>query len=106
VGDAERDQLPVELRDLILPLLVGRPCHLERSALLLELLLHLLTCQALPLERCPGLDESGPLLLELTLSLLASGVLLPESLLRCDDHGGLLGEAGLQLLGLLGPLLA
>jgi hypothetical protein len=35
--DAERDQLPVELRDLVLLLLEGRPRPLERGALLLEL---------------------------------------------------------------------
>jgi hypothetical protein len=105
VRDAEHDQLPVELRDVILLLLEGRPRPLERSALLLELPQRLLTRQALPLERSPGLDVGGPLLLELTLSLLASGALLPELLLRCDDRGGLVGEAGLQLLGLPGPLL-
>jgi hypothetical protein len=89
--DAERDQLPVELRDLVLPLLEGRPRPLKRNALLLELPQRLLARQALPLERCPGLDESGPL--------------LPELLLRRDDRGDLVGEAGLQLLGLLGLLL-
>jgi hypothetical protein len=50
VRDAEGDQLPVELRDLILSLLQRRLHPLERSML--------------PLERRPGLDKGGPLLLE------------------------------------------
>jgi hypothetical protein len=91
VGDAEGDQLPIELRDLVLSLLQRRLRPLESSML--------------PLERRPGIDEGGPLLLELTLGLLAGGTLLPELLLCCDDRGGLGGEGGLQLLGLLGPLL-
>jgi hypothetical protein len=91
VRDAEGDQLPVELRDLVLSLLQRRPRPLEHSVL--------------PLERRPGIDEGGPLLLELTLGLLAGGTLLPELLLRCDDRSGLGSEGGLQLLGLLGPLL-
>jgi hypothetical protein len=37
VRDAELDQLPVELRGLILPLLEGRLRPLERGALLLKL---------------------------------------------------------------------
>jgi hypothetical protein len=89
VRDAEGDQIPVELRDLILSLLQRRLRPLERSML--------------PLERCPGLDEGVPLLLELILGLLAGDTLLPKLLLRCDDRGGLGGEGGLQLLGLLGP---
>jgi hypothetical protein len=91
VRDAEGDQLPVELRDLILSLLQRRLRPFESSML--------------PLECRPGIDEGGPLLLELTLGLLAGGTLLPELLLRYDDRGGLGGEGGLQLLGLLGPLL-
>jgi hypothetical protein len=79
VRDAEGDQLPVELRDLILSLLQRRPRPLERSML--------------PLKRCPGIDEGGPLLLEVTLGLLAGGMLLPELLLRCDDRGGLVARA-------------
>jgi hypothetical protein len=91
VRDAEGDQLPVELRDLIPSLLQRRLRPFESSML--------------PLERRPGIDEGGPLLLELTLGLLAGGTLLPELLLHCDDRSGLGGEGGLQLLGLLGPLL-
>jgi hypothetical protein len=105
VRDAERDQLPVKPRDLVLPLLEGCPRALERSALLLQLSQHLLVRQALPLKHCPGIGKSGPLFLELTLSLLARDALLPELLLRCDGcdgRGGLVGEAGLQLLSLLG----
>jgi hypothetical protein len=59
----------------------------------------------LPLERRPGISESGPLLLKLTLGLLAGGTLLPDLLLRCGDRGDLGGEGGLQFFGLLGPLL-
>jgi hypothetical protein len=81
VRDAEGDQLPVEPRDLLLPLLQRRLRSLKRSTL--------------PLKRRLGLDEGGPLLLELTLSLLASGALLLEPLLRCEDRGGLVGEVGL-----------
>jgi hypothetical protein len=68
VRDAEGDQLPVELRDLVLPLLQRRLRPLESSML--------------PLERRPSINEGGPLLLELTLDLLASSALLPELLLR------------------------
>jgi hypothetical protein len=79
VRDAEGDQLPVELRDLVLSLLQRRMRPFESSML--------------PLERRPGIDEGGPLLLELTLGLLAGGTLLPELLLRCDDRGGLAARA-------------
>jgi hypothetical protein len=98
--DVERDKLPVELRDLVLPLLKGCSHHL-----LLELTQRLLPRRALRLESSPGLDESGPLLLKLAFRLLACGSLLPELLLRRDDRGGLVGQAGPQLLGLFGPLL-
>jgi hypothetical protein len=39
--DAELDQLPVEPRDIVIPLLKGCLRPLERGALLLELTLHL-----------------------------------------------------------------
>jgi hypothetical protein len=68
VRDAEGDQLPVELRDLILSLLQRRPRPLERSML--------------PLGRRPGIDEGGPLLLELTLGFLEDGTLLLARPLR------------------------
>jgi hypothetical protein len=42
--DTERDQLPVELRDLVLPLLEGRPHAFERGRLLLKLPQRLLAC--------------------------------------------------------------
>jgi hypothetical protein len=105
VRDAELDQLPVELRGLILPLLEGRLHPLERGALLLELTQRLLPRQVLRLKRSPGLDESGPLLLKLAFRLLACDSLLLELLLRRDDRGGLVDQAGPQLLSLLGPLL-
>jgi hypothetical protein len=106
VRDAELDQLPVELRGLILPLLEGRLCPLERGALFLELTQCLLLRQALPLKRSSGLDESGPLLLKLAFRLLACDSLLPKLLFRRDDRGGLVDQVGPQLLGLLGPLLS
>jgi hypothetical protein len=103
VRDAELDQLPVELRGLILSLLEGRLRPLERSALLLEPTQRLLLRQALPLKRSPGLGESSPLLLKLAYFLLACDSLPPELLLRQDDRGSLVGQAGLQLLSFLGP---
>jgi hypothetical protein len=81
VRDAEGDQLPVELRDLVFPLLQRRLRPLESGML--------------SLERRPGINKGGPLLLELTLSLLAGGTLLPELLLRCDNRDDLSGEGGL-----------
>jgi hypothetical protein len=59
----------------------------------------------LPLERRPGISESGPLLLELTLDLLAGSTLLPKLLLRLGNRGDLSGEGGLEFFGLLSPLL-
>jgi hypothetical protein len=58
VRDAEGDQLPVELRDIGLPLLQRRLRPLESSTL--------------SFERRPGINEGGPLLLELTLGLLVA----------------------------------
>jgi hypothetical protein len=81
VRDAEGDQLPVELRDLVFPLLQRCLRPLESGML--------------SLERRPGINKGGPLLLELTLSLLAGGTLLPELLLRCDNRDDLSGEGGL-----------
>jgi hypothetical protein len=89
VREAELDQLPVELRDLILPLLEGRSHPLEHGALLLELTQCLLPRQSLLLERSPGSDESGPLLLKLAFRLLACDSLLPELLLRRGERGSL-----------------
>jgi hypothetical protein len=57
IRDAESNQLPVELRNLGIPLL--------------QRLLRSLESGTLPLKRRPGVSESGPLLLELTFSLLA-----------------------------------
>jgi hypothetical protein len=51
VRNANLDQLPVEPRHLVLPLLEGGLHPHERSALLLELTQRLLPHQALPLER-------------------------------------------------------
>jgi hypothetical protein len=91
VRDAEGYQLPVEPRDLGIPLLQRLPRPLESGTL--------------PLERRPGVSKGGQLLLELALGLLAGGTLLPELFLRRGERGDLGGEGGLQLIGLLGLLL-
>jgi hypothetical protein len=101
VREAELDQLPVELRDVILPLLEGRLRPLKRGVLLLELTQRFLPRQALPLERSPGLDESGPLLLKLAFRLLACDSLLPELLLHRGERGSLVRQGRPQPLGLL-----
>jgi hypothetical protein len=56
---------------------------------------------ALPLERGPGLDESGPLLLKLAFRLLACSSLLLELLLCCGECGSFVRQGRLQPLGLL-----
>jgi hypothetical protein len=66
--NAEGYQLPVEPCD------VGFPLRQQ--------LLRRLASGALPLERRPGIDKSGPLLLELPLNPLAGGTLLAELVLR------------------------
>jgi hypothetical protein len=71
VRDAELGQLPVEPRDLIIPLPEGRTRPLNCGTLLLELALRLFPPQTLALEGGPGLGKSDPLLLELGLRLLA-----------------------------------
>jgi hypothetical protein len=57
--DTELDQLPVELRGLVFPLLEGRLRPLERGALLLESTQRLFSRQVFPLEHSPGLDEGS-----------------------------------------------
>jgi hypothetical protein len=104
VRDADLGQLPVEPRDLVIPLLEGRPCPLKCGALLLELALRLFPHQMLTLVGGPGLGKGGPLLLELGLRLLACDPFLPELLLRLGEGGSLVGQAGPQLLCLLGLL--
>jgi hypothetical protein len=104
VRDAELGQLPVEPRDLVIPLLEGCLCPLKCGALLLEPALRLFPRQMLALEGGQGLDEGGPLLLELGLRLLACDPFLPKLLLRRGERGGLVGQAGPQLLRLLGLL--
>jgi hypothetical protein len=89
VRDGELDQLPVKIRGLVFPLLEGRLCPLEHSALLLEPPQCLYSRQVFPLERSPGLGEGSPLLLKLGLRLLARGLLLTELLLRRGERGGL-----------------
>jgi hypothetical protein len=93
VRDAELDQLPIEPRDNVVPLLKGRLRTLERSALLLEPALCLFPRQAFPLEGSPGLDEGSPGLLELVLCLPACGPLLPELPLRRRKRHSFLGHA-------------
>jgi hypothetical protein len=92
VRDAESYQLPIEPRDLGIPLL--------------QRLLRPLESGALPLKHRLGIGKGGPLLLELTLGLLTGGTFLPELLLHCGDRGDLGGEGGLQLVVLLGLLLS
>jgi hypothetical protein len=82
VRDAELGQLPVEPRDLVIPLLEGRLCPLKCDALFLEPALRLYPHQMLTLEGGLGLSKGGPLLLELSLRLLACASLLPELLLH------------------------
>jgi hypothetical protein len=104
VRDAELGQLPVEPRDLVIPLLEGRLCPLKRGALLLEPALRLFPCQTLELEGGPGLGECGPLLLELGLRLVARDLFLPELILRRGERGGLVHQAGPQPVRLPGLL--
>jgi hypothetical protein len=101
VRNADLDQLPVEPRHLVLPLLERDLRPLERGALLLELTQRFLPRQALPLEHSPGLDESGPLLLKLAFCLPACDSLLPEFLLRRGECGSLVRQGRLQPLALL-----
>jgi hypothetical protein len=100
VRDAELDQLPVELRGLIFPLLEGRLRPLECGALLLEPTQRLLSRQAFPLECSLGLGKGSPLLMKQGLRLLARGLLL-----RRGKRGGLVCQGGPQPLGLIGLLL-
>jgi hypothetical protein len=58
-------QLPVEPRDLVIPLLECHMCPLKCGALLLEPALRFFSRQMLALEGSPGLGKGGPLLLEL-----------------------------------------
>jgi hypothetical protein len=105
VRDAELGQLPVEPRDLFVPLLEGRLRPLECSALLLESPLGLFPRQALALEGGPSLSEGGPLLLKLSVRLLAHVSLLLKLLLRRGERSSLVFQAGPQQLGLLSLLL-
>jgi hypothetical protein len=62
----------------------------------LELAQRLIPRHVLPLERGPGLDESGPLLLKLAFRLLACGSLPPELLLRRGERSSLVRQGRLQ----------
>jgi hypothetical protein len=90
--DAESYQFALELRELNVPLFQRLLCRLASGML--------------PLERRPGVGESGPLLLKLPLSPLAGGALLQELALRGGERRGLGVEGGLLLVGLLGLLLS
>jgi hypothetical protein len=92
VRNAELDQFPIELRGLILPLLEGRLCPLERGTLLLEPAQRLFPRQVLPLECSLALAEGSTLLLELGLRLLARSLLLTELLLRRSERNGLVRQ--------------
>jgi hypothetical protein len=105
VRDAELDELLVELRGLILPLLEGRLHPLERGTLLLEPTQRLFSRQALRLERSLGLGKSSTLLLKPGLRLLARSLLLTELFLHHGERGGLVRQGNPQPLGFLGPLL-
>jgi hypothetical protein len=91
VGNAEHNRLALDLG--------------ERGVPLLQRLLRRLTCDALLLQRRPGVDEGGLLLLEPPLGSLAGGVLLLKPLLGDGEHRNLGVEGSLQIVGLLGPLL-
>jgi hypothetical protein len=104
VRDAELGQLPVEPRDLVIPLLEGRLCPLKCGALLLEPAQCPFPRQTLTLEGGPGLGKSGLLLLELGLRKLARDLFLPELLLHRGERGNLVCQASPQPLRLLGPL--
>jgi hypothetical protein len=55
-GDAQLGQLPIELRNFLIPLLEGCLCPLERGTLLLKQTLGLLSRQMLALEGGPSLS--------------------------------------------------
>jgi hypothetical protein len=104
VRDVELVQLPVEPRDLVVPLLEGHLCPLKFDPLLLEPALGLFPRQMLTLEGSPDLGKCSPLLLEQSLRLLVCDPFLPELLLRRGERGGLVRQAGPQLLCLPGLL--
>jgi hypothetical protein len=89
VRNADLDQLLVEPRHLVLPLLEGGLRPLKRGALLLQLTQRLLPRQALPLERGPGLGKSSLLLLKLGLRPLVRDPFLMELLFRRGKRLGL-----------------
>jgi hypothetical protein len=105
VRDANLDQLPIEPRDPVLPLLEGVLRPLERGALLLEPTQHLPLRQALPLKHSPGFGESSLLSLELGFRLLTRGSLLTELLLHRGERSTLAHQGRPKPLGLLGLLL-
>jgi hypothetical protein len=105
VRDAKLGQLPVEPRDLFVPLLEGRLRPLECGTLLLESPLGLFPRQALALEGGSSLSEGGSLLLKLSVCLLAHVLLLLKLLLRRGERSSLVRQAGPQQLDLLSLLL-
>jgi hypothetical protein len=94
VGYSELDDLPVELRDFLIPELEGGLCLLERSTLPLELALCLLPCHVFALEGSSGLLEGGPLLLEPIFRRLARALLLLELPLRRGKRGNPVRQVG------------
>jgi hypothetical protein len=89
IGYAQLGQLPIELRDFLVPELEGRMCLLKRGALLLELALRFLPRHVFVLKGGLGLPVGGLLLLEQGLCRLAHAQFLLELLPRRGERGEL-----------------
>jgi hypothetical protein len=89
--DTEHHQLPLELRELGVPVL--------------QRLLRRLASDALLLQRRPGVGKGGQLLLEPPLGPMAGSTLPQELVLSSGERRELGVEGALQIVSLLGPLL-